>query len=355
MNKQSIQKSHYAVTPEGDSIDQYLLTNNNGMSVVVITFGGIVTKLTAPDRDGSYEDIVLGYSNPQDYFRPSSEYFGAIIGRVANRIAGGKFTIEDTEYQININNSPNALHGGTDGFDRKIWTAEIDETSPCPTLVLTYQCPDQEEGFPGNLDVKVTYTLTNDDALEITYTAQTDQKTVVNLTHHSYFNLSANFSNTILDHELVLHANAMLPIDKSLIPTGEIESVQSSPFDFTIAKTIGEDIDLPNEQLEIAKGYDHSWIFSDATGFKNLGTVFHPPTGRVMTVSSDQPAVQLYSGNFLDGSKPSKTGGMYQRNCGFCLETQQYPDAPNQPTFPSIILNLNEKFVSKTVYKFSTR
>ncbi len=355
MNKQSIQKSHYAVTPEGDSIDQYLLTNNNGMSVVVITFGGIVTKLTAPDRDGSYEDIVLGYSNPQDYFRPSSEYFGAIIGRVANRIAGGKFTIEDTEYQININNSPNALHGGTDGFDRKIWTAEIDETSPCPTLVLTYQCPDQEEGFPGNLDVKVTYALTNDDALEINYTAQTDQKTVVNLTHHSYFNLSANFSNTILDHELVLHANAMLPINKSLIPTGQIESVQSSPFDFTIAKTIGKDIYLPYEQLEIANGYDHCWIFNKGVGFDKVASVYHPSSGRVMTVATNQPAVQCYTGNFLDGTKPSKTGGQYQKYTGFCLETQQFPDAPNQPHFPSIVLNPGQKYSTKTVYLFSVK
>ncbi len=355
MNKQSIQKSHYAVTPEGVSVDQYLLTNNNGMSLVVINFGGIVTKLTAPDRDGKYEDVVLGYTNPQDYFKTSSEYFGAIIGRVANRIANGKFTIDGTDYQININNSPNTLHGGTQGFDRKIWTAEIDERAAYPTLVLSYQSSDREEGFPGNLEVKVTYALTNDDAFEITYEAKTDQKTVVNLTHHSYFNLSANFSNTILDHELLLHANAMLPINKSFIPTGEIKSVQSSPFDFTIAKTIGKDINLPNEQLEIAKGYDHSWIFSEATGFKNIGTVFHPPTGRVMTVYSDQPGVQLYSGNFLDGSKPSKTGGHYQKHAGFCLETQQYLDAPNQPEFPPIILNPNEKFFSKTVYKFSTR
>jgi len=353
MNKHSIQKSHYAFTPEGVAIDQYLLTNDNGMSMVVINFGGIVTKLTAPDRNGNYEDIVLGYTNPQNYFQQTSEYFGALVGRVANRIAEGKFTLDDVNYQIGINNSPNALHGGTDGFDRKIWSAQIDETSAYPTLMLTYISKDKEEGFPGNLKVTVKYALSHDNAFEITYEAVTDQKTVVNLTHHSYFNLSANFNNTILDHELVLQANDMLSINKLLIPTGEIISVKETPFDFTTAKTIGRDINASNEQLEIAKGYDHSWIFHNEQYFKQVATVYHPLTGRIMTVSTNQSAIQLYSGNFLDGTKPSKSGGTYQRHCGFCLETQQYPDAPNHAEFPSIILNPGESYSTKTVYKFS--
>jgi len=351
----SIQKLHYAITPEGDHVEQYVLSNRTGMSVSIITFGGIVTNLTAPDRNGKYQDVVLGYANPQDYFKESSEYFGALIGRVANRIAGGKFSLDHVNYQIGVNNGPNALHGGAVGFDRKMWSAQIDETAAYPTLMLTCTSKDKEEGFPGTLKVKVTYALTHDNTFEITYEAETDKKTVVNLTHHSYFNLSANFSNTILDHELSLEANEMLPISKTLIPTGEVQSVQGTPFDFRSAKAIGKDINALNEQLDIAKGYDHCWILHNAKGFKQVGTVFHPSTGRVMTVSTDQPAVQLYSGNFLDGTKPSKTGGMYEKQSGFCLETQQYPDAPNQPAFPSIELSLGALYLTKTAYKFSTK
>ncbi len=354
MNK-NIQKSHYATTPEGFAIDQYVLTNDNGMSMAVITFGGIVTKLTAPDRNGNFEDIVLGYNNPQDYFKPSSEYFGAIIGRVANRIANGQFTIDDAKYQLAINNSPNTLHGGTEGFDRKIWSAQMDESAANPTLVLTYVSTDMEQGFPGNLRVVVKYVLTNDNAFEISYHAETDQKTVVNLTHHSYFNLSGNFNSSILDHELMLQANTMLPINESLIPTGDIISVQGTPFDFTIAKTIGSDINAVNEQLEIAKGYDHSWIFQNGSDFKQVAAVYHPLSGREMTVATNQPAVQLYSGNFLDGTKSSKSGGTYQRHCGFCLETQQYPDAPNHLTFPSILLEPGAIYETRTIYQFSSR
>ncbi|MDI1256973.1 MAG: galactose mutarotase [Flavobacterium sp.] len=350
----SITKSDYATMADGTKIDKYTLTNSKGMTMEVITFGGIITSLTAADKNGKFEDVVLSYTKPEDYFNGNPFFFGAIIGRYGNRIAKGKFSLDGKPYQLTLNDGVNTLHGGK-GFDKRVWTAApIDAANP--TLKLSYTSKDGEEGYPGNLTVSVIYTLTDDNELAISYEASTDKKTIVNLTQHSYFNLSANFSNTILDHELTLNADKMLPVDGTLIPTGELKAVAGTPFDFTTAKEIGKDINAKDDQLAKGKGYDHCWVFADnATGVREVGTLYHKASGRLMTVSTDQPGIQFYSGNFLDGTKASKTGGNYELRTGLCLETQHYPDAPNEPKFPSTVLNPGEKYTTKTIYKFSVK
>lgn len=355
VKKISVTKSDYATTPEGVKIEKYILENTNGMKMEVITFGGIITSLTAPDKNGKFEDVVLGYTNPNDYFNGNPYFFGAIIGRYGNRIAKGKFSLDGKDYQLTVNDGPNHLHGGK-GFDKVVWTAENVEGAENPTLKLTYKSKDLEEGYPGNLTTVVTYTLTNDNALEIAYEAETDKKTIVNLTQHSYFNLSANFSNTILDHQLELKAGKMLPVDATLIPTGELKAVAGTPFDFTTAKEIGKDIKVADDQLKKGLGYDHCWIFDNQhAGLREVGSLYHKASGRFMQVYTDQPGIQFYSGNFLDGKKASKTGGNYEQRTGLCLETQHYPDAPNRPEFPSVVLNPGEKYQTRTTYKFSVK
>ncbi|GLB52741.1 aldose 1-epimerase [Neptunitalea chrysea] len=350
-----ITKSDYGTTPEGVKIEKYTLKNANGMQMEVITYGGIITSLTAPDKDGKYEDIVLGYTTPDDYFNGNPYFFGAAIGRYGNRIAKGKFTLDGTNYQLATNDGPNNLHGGVKGFDKRVWTITPVEDAEYPTLKLTYISNDMEEGFPGTLTTTILYTLTNDNALEISYDATTDKKTVVNLTQHSYFNLSGNF-NTILDHELQLDADRMLPVDATLIPIGKLASVTGTPFDFTTAKEIGKDISEANDQLKKGSGYDHCWVFTDnAQDYRKVGSLYHKASGRYMEVFTDQPAIQFYSGNFLDGTKKSKNGGMYEQRSGLCLETQHYPDSPNQPQFPSTVLNPGEKYHTHTTYKFSVK
>ena len=352
LKKGSITKADYGATPEGVKIEQYTLTNAKGMKMEVITLGGIITSLTAPDKDGKFEDIVLGYKDKEEYFKGNPYFFGAIIGRYGNRIAKGKFTLDGKAYQLPINNEPNSLHGGK-GFDKRVWTAEEVAGAPYPTLKLSYTAKDGEEGYPGNLKTIVTYTLTDDNALEISYEAETDKKTVINLTQHSYFNLSGDFSKLITDHELTLKADKFLPVDATLIPTGELKAVAGTPFDFTTAKEIGKDINAADDQLKKGGGYDHCWIFTDAAKtLREVASVYHKASGRYMEVYTDQPAVQFYSGNFIDGTKASKTGGNYQKRSGLCLETQHYPDAPNQPKFPSTVLNPGEKYTTKTTYKF---
>ena len=353
--KGSIEKAEYATTTEGVKIEKYTLENTNGMKVEVITFGGIITSLTAPDKNGKYEDVVLSYNTPEDYFEGNPYFFGAIIGRFGNRIAKGQFSLDGKKHQLTINDGPNQLHGGK-GFDKVVWTATPVEGAEHPTLQLSYTSKDGEEGYPGTLTTVVTYTLTADNALEIAYEATTDQKTIVNLTQHSYFNLSANFSNTILDHELMLKAGKMLPVDATLIPTGELKPVAGTPFDFTKAKEIGNDINAKDGQLEKGLGYDHCWVFDDQNkSLKEVATLYHKTSGRFMQVYTDQPGIQFYSGNFLDGKKASKTGGNYEKHTGLCLETQHFPDAPNHPEFPSVVLNPGEKYTTKTTYKFSVK
>jgi len=283
--------------------------------------------------------------------------FGAIIGRYGNRIAKGKFLLEGETHHLTVNDGSNHLHGGQKGFDKQLWLVEQTQESGEPSITLSYLSKDGEEGYPGNLKVRVTYKLTDENALEISYEAETDRKTIVNLTHHSYFNLSGE-GKTILDHELELDAKKMLPVDSELIPTGELRDVEGTPFDFTLAKLVGKDISAEDEQLQKGSGYDHCWVLHEKhplPTLKPVATLYHPPTGRLMTVSTDQPGIQLYTGNFLDGKHESKFGGKYERRSALCLETQNFPDSPNRPEFPSCVITQLQTYSTTTSYKFSTK
>ena len=348
----TITKSDFGQTPDGEAVEKYTMANANGMTLEVITYGGIITSWTAPNKDGQYENIVLGYDNLEQYIE-NNPYFGALIGRFGNRIANGKFSIDGTVYQLETNDGNNHLHGGTKGFDKVIWTAEADESAG--TLTLTYVSKDMEGGYPGTLTSVVTYTLTDENALEVDYKATTDKKTIVNLTQHSYFNLSGDFSKNILDHELTINADSYLPVDAGLIPTGALTQVEKTPFDFRTAKTIGQDIEVQNEQLTRGKGYDHCWVLNEQGEMRTVSTVYHPNSGRVMEIQSDEPGIQFYAGNFLDGTLPNPAGGFYGHRTGFCLETQHYPDSPNQADFPSVVLEPGQTYSTKTIFKFSTK
>lgn len=349
----AVVKSDYATMSDGTKIEKYTLENAKGMKMEVITFGGIITSLTAPDKNGKFEDIALGFTKAEDYFNGNPYFFGAIIGRYGNRIKEGKFNLDGKDYQLTVNDGPNSLHGGK-GFDKRVWTAEIPDANQ-PSIKLSYTSKDGEEGYPGNLQVSVVYTLTDDNALEITYDANTDKKTIINLTQHSYFNLAGTFE-TIEDHVLELKADKMIPVDATLIPTGELKPVKGTAFDFTTPKVIGKDIAANDEQLKKGQGYDHCWVFTDASkDVREVGSLYHPASGRFMQVYTDQPSVQFYSGNFLDGTKDNKNGKKYEKRSGLCLETQHYPDSPNQKAFPTTVLNPGEKYHTKTVYKFSTK
>lgn len=349
-----IQVSDYGTTAEGKVVKKYTLTNKNGMKLEVINFGGIITSLTAKNKEGKYEDIVLGYTKPEDYFNGNPYFFGAIIGRYGNRIANGKFSINGEVFNVSKNDNSNSLHGGKNGFHTKFWKIEIVENAEFPTLKLSYKSPEGEEGFPGNLDVTVFYALTDDDALEISYEAETDKPTIVNLTQHSYFNLSGDFTQEITDHELQINANQFFPVNSKMIPVGEFKNVENSAFDFTVSKPIGKDINTDDEQLKLGNGYDHTWI-CNGEGLRNIAKVYHPESGRMMDVLTTEPGVQFYSGNFLDGKFETKSGGKSEMRTGFCLETQHFPDSPNQENFPSTLLILGEKYQSKTIYKFSIK
>ncbi len=351
----SITKKEYGTTPDGKSVEQYILKNKKRMEVAIITYGGIITSWTAPDKNGKYQDIVLGYNSLDEYIK-STPYFGAIIGRYGNRIANAKFSLDGIEYQLETNDGENHLHGGVKGFDKVVWNATEIKGDDFTSLKLTYLSKDMEEGFPGNLTSTVTYTLTDDNSLEVLYEAITDKKTIVNLTQHSYFNLSADFNSPILDHEIMIDAATFIPVNETLIPTGEFVNVKNTPFDFRNAKTIGQDINVENDQLKKGGGYDHCWILNNQNnGMRLTSTAYHPKSGRFLEVFSDEPGIQLYTGNFLDGTLPNKNGGTYGYRSGFCLETQHYPDSPNQKSFPSTILNVGEKYTSKTTFKFSTK
>lgn len=349
----TISKAAFGVTADSVQVDSYTLKNQQGMEVQIITYGGIITSLKVPNKAGVIEDVVLGYPTLAQYEK-SSPYFGALIGRYGNRIAKGKFSLDGTEYTLATNNGPNHLHGGEKGFDKVVWSAEVLDDEGA--LKLSYLSKDMEEGYPGNLKTIVTYTLTEDNALEVFYEATTDKKTIVNLTQHSYFNLSGDFSKTILDHEIMINADAFIPVDKTLIPTGELKEVANTPFDFRTAKPIGQDIDVENDQLKNGLGYDHCWVLNNQNqGIRLTATAFDKASGRFMEVFSDEPGIQLYTGNFLDGTLPSKQGGTYAYRTGFCLETQHYPDSPNQKKFPSVVLNPGETYKTKTSFKFSTK
>lgn len=349
-----ISKAFYGKTSDGKEVDIYTLTNKNGMKVQIINYGAIITSLTAPDKNGKMEDVVLGYTKPEDYFNGNPYFFGALIGRYGNRIANAKFTLDGKSFELNKNDGTNHLHGGKEGFYSKLWTAEPIENAKNPSLKLTYTSEDGEQGFPGKLVTTVIYTLTDDNALEIDYEATTDKNTIVNLTQHSYFNLSGKFTQPITDHVLQLSADKFIPVNNVLIPTGELKPVANTPFDFRTPKLVGKDINAQDEQIKKGNGFDHCWALN-GKGLRTIGTLLHPESGRVMEVITDQPGVQFYSGNFLDGKYDTKTGGKNEFRTGLCLETQHYPDSPNQPTFPSVELKPGEKYHTKTIYKFSVK
>lgn len=350
-----ITKTAYGTTAEGQNVEKYTLKNKSGLQVAIITYGGRITSLNTPDKNGIFENVVLGFDNLGQYEK-DNPFFGALIGRYGNRIAGGKFVLNETTYQLAKNNGANNLHGGVKGFDKKVWEAKTEESAIAASLILTYVSPDGEEGFPGTLTTTVTYTLTNDNTLEVFYEASTDKTTVVNLTQHAYFNLSGDFSNTILDHELEIDADHYLPVDSGLIPTGVLESVEGTPFDFRQAKVIGQDITKKHTQLQLGGGFDHCWVLNEQqAGFRRVAAAYHPGSGRYLEVFTDEPGIQFYSGNFLDGTLPAPNGGTYAHRSGLCLETQHYPDSPNQSKFPSVRLEPDEKYSSKTTFKLSTK
>ena len=346
-NKMGITEKSFGNT-DGQAITEYTITNANGMQASIINYGGTITKLTSPDKNGKFGDVVLGYESLDGYLQKGNPYFGALIGRYGNRIAKGKFTLDGKTYTLAANNNGNTLHGGNKGFDKVVWNAEKQGDS---SLKLTYQSKDGEEGYPGNLNVTVVYTLTADNALMIDYTATSDKATPVNLTNHAYYNLSAGSDSTILNHELQINADKYTPVDSLLIPTGQIASVKGTPFDFTTMKPIGRDI------AQVKGGYDHNWVLNKTSkGLEKIATLYHPASGRMMDVYTTEPGLQFYTGNFLDGSLTNTKGGAkYIQHGALCLETQHFPDSPNHPNFPSTILKPGETYKSTTVYKFSTK
>lgn len=350
-----IKSVEFGQTADGERVDKYVLNNDKGMEVSIITYGAIIQSLYVPDRNGKLEDVTLGYDNLADYIK-ASPYFGAIVGRYGNRIAKGKFNLDGSEYKLATNNGENHLHGGIKGFDKVVWKAEPLKKEGAVGLKLNYLSPDGEEGYPGNLDLTVTYWLNNANEILIEYLATTDKATPCNITHHSYFNLTGGVKASILDHELWINADRMTPVDAGLIPTGILAVVADTPFDFTEATKIGARIGEEDEQLEYGGGYDHNWVLNGVDGTLKLqASLYEASSGRFMEVLTQEPGLQFYSGNFLDGSNVGKGGKVYAHRNGLCLETQHYPDSPNQKTFPSTTLRPGEKYETKTMYKFSTK
>ena len=340
-------------TPDGTEALLYTLRNTHGLQASISSYGGTLTSLLVPDKTGQLGDVVLGFDRLDGYlgpeFRTANPYFGALIGRYGNRIAQGRFELNGQEYALATNNGPNSLHGGRLGFDQQLWQAEAGVSPEGELLKLTYLSPDGEEGYPGNLRVTVVYTLTDDNALVIDYTATTDQPTPLNLTNHTYFNLSHGHSPDVLSHEVTLAADRYTVVDDTLIPTGELRPVQGTPFNFLTPHAIGERIG------QVPGGYDHNWALNPATDQQAVATVYDPVSGRTLEVTTDQPGIQLYTGNFLEGTLTGKGNTVYGQHAGFCLETQHFPDSPNQPSFPNTILRPGEMFRSTTSYKFGVR
>jgi aldose 1-epimerase len=351
-----LQKEAFGTLADGTAVERYTMTNASGMEVSFLTYGGIVTAIRVPDRAGKRDNVVLGFAKLEDYVA-QNPYFGTITGRYANRIAQARFAIEGREYRLAANNGPNALHGGKAGFDKKVWRAEEVRSAEGVAVTLSYTSPDGEEGYPGRLDARVTYTLTDADELKIDYHATTDKPTVVNLTNHSYFNLAGDGAGDVLGHELQLAASAYTPVDATLIPTGEVAKVAGTPFDFQTAKPIGRDIRTSDEQIVRGRGYDHNFVLDkpQAGALSLAARVREPRSGRVLEVHTTEPGVQLYTGNFLDATLVGAAGKVYRQGDGFCLETQHFPDSPNQPSFPSTLLRPGEEYKSTTVFRFAVQ
>lgn len=348
----ALSSAPFGTTPAGETVELYTLKNVHGTTVKITPYGGVVTSIIVPDRNGKMGDVVHGFDNAAGY-TDKVPFFGALIGRYGNRIAKGQFILDGQTYTLARNNGPNHLHGGIKGFDKVLWKAA--PVNPAvPSLTLTYLSKDGEEGYPGNLSVTVTYTLTDDNQLVIDYLATTDKKTVVNLTNHTYFNLAG--SGTILDHEVRIDADRYTPVDAGLIPTGELAPVEGTPFDFRTPTAIGARINADNEQLKLGGGYDHNWVLNGAMGtMRKVAEVYERTSGRVLEVSTVEPGMQFYTGNFLDGTLTGKGGQSYAYRSGFCMETQHFPDSPNHPDFPTTVLNPGETYKTQTIYKFSVR
>jgi aldose 1-epimerase len=354
----TISQAPFGKTADGTPVEIYTLRNSKRMEARIMTYGGIIVSLKVPDKNGNFGDVVLGFDSLDGYVNDAyikgCPYFGALIGRYGNRIAKGKFAIGGQEYTLGINNAPNNLHGGPVGFDKRVWKATTFLTPDGPVLQLTYLSKDGEEGFPGNLSVTATYTLTEDNGLLLNYTATTDKATLCNLTQHSYFNLAGK--GDILNHLVCINADKFTPVDKTLIPNGELKPVQGTPFDFRIPTTVGTRINADDEQIKFGNGYDHNWVVNKPLGKLGLvARVTDPSTGRVMEVLSTEPGVQFYTGNFLDGSLTGKGGWVYQQRNGLCFEPQHYPDSPNHPQFPSAELKPGQTYQNTIIYRFSVQ
>ena len=343
-------KEFFGKSNEGTDVYLYTLENKNKMCVKITNYGGTVCSILFPDKEGKVEDLLLGFSDLNGYLAEGNPYFGCLVGRFANRINQGIFTLDGVEYKLAQNDGPNHLHGGIKGFDKVVWESKEIEENGCQGIQLTYFSKDGEEGYPGNLSVSVSYILTGENELKIKYEAETDKATPLNLTNHCYFNLCGNAKRDVLDHEVKIFANAYTPVNENLIPTGELAKVEGGPFDFREFKKIGQDI------VQVSGGYDHNFVLNlDKSRITKIAEVVENISARVLEVFTSEPGVQLYTGNFLDGSLIGKEGFPYKKHFGFCLETQHFPDSPNCPEFPNVILKPGEKYTQETSYKFSIR
>lgn len=341
----TISQRQFGVTRSGVKVDEFTLSSGTGVTTSIITYGGIVRTLQIPDRNGKSADIVLGFDNLLPY-EERHPYFGTLTGRFANRIAKGSFMLDGKRYSLAVNNGPNHLHGGLQGFDRAVWNARTATKPDSASLILSHVSPDGDEGYPGELSVEVTYTLSSNNTLRIDYTATTTKPTPVNLTSHSYFNLAGHSAGDVLNQKIEIHADRIVAVDDTLIPTGELQPILSTPFDFQKPRAIGDRI------AEVAPGYDHTYVLENSLGFRRAAYAWDPDSGRALEVVTSEPGVQFYTGNFLDGSQRGKGGVAYQKHAGFCLETQHFPDSVNQPSFPSAILRPGERYQQSTVFKF---
>lgn len=353
MSKPDIRKEDWGADSSGQAVSLYTLTNAAGTEAKITDFGGRVVSLKTADRNGNFADVVLGFDNLEGYLK-KNPFFGALVGRYANRIANGKFELNGHTYELARNNGPNALHGGSRGFDKVVWESQVIDTGSGLALELQYLSRDGEEGYPGTLKAIVTYSLRENNELVIDYRASTDKDTVLNLTNHSYFDLTGQFAGNILDHQVTIDADRFTPVDSKLIPTGELRDVSGTPFDFRQAGRIGARIDEDYEQLKLGEGYDHNFVLN-GRGLRLAATVVDPATGRKLEVLTTQPGVQFYTGNHLDGSVTGKGGVTYKFRFGFCLETQHFPDSPNKPEFPSTVLKPGDQFHEITIFRFSTQ
>jgi aldose 1-epimerase len=355
MSGPSLARAAFGALPDRTAVEVFTLTNANGLEVRAINYGGIIVSLKTKDRTGKLDDITLGYDDLAGYVK-QNPFFGAIVGRYGNRIAKGQFTIDGKTYTLAKNNGPNHLHGGVRGFDKVVWKAEPFQTADTVGVVFSHVSPDGDEGYPGRLSARVTYTLTNKDELRVDYLATTDKPTHVNLTQHAYFNLAGDGTRDILGHELTIAADRYTPVDSTLIPTGELAPVEGTPFDFRKPHAIGARIGAAHEQLKHGMGYDHNWVLNrSGSGLVPVVQVVEPTTGRTLDIATTEPGVQFYTGNFLDGTIKGKAGRVYKQRYGFCLETQHYPDSPNKPQFPTTLLRPGQEYKTSTVFTFGVK